>query len=147
MAATAETYFAQSEQLPTSLRLAAAPLYEAGRPQPRWRAGGMMLQVTPDAKRVDDDWDRLSLILKTVEDIELVDTALPAETLLWRLFHEDEVRVHPFEPISFRCDCDKTRIASVLGSYSSKERVSLADPDGIIRARCEFCGTVHEIAA
>ncbi len=143
--ASAETYFGQSEQLPTAIRLAAAPLFEAGKSTPAWRAGGIMLQVTPDAQRTDDDWDRLSMILKTVEDIELVDTSLPAETLLWRLFHEDETRVLPAEPIAFRCDCDGARIASILRSYSAEDREGLADPDGIIRARCEFCGTVHEI--
>ena len=145
IAASAEAYFAQSEQLPTALRLAAAPLYEAGRDGPAWRAAGIMLQATPDAKRSDDDWQRLSLILKTVEDLELVDTALPAETLLWRLFHEDEVRVMPAEPIAFRCDCDSGRIAAVLQSYTQEDRAGLADADGVIRARCEFCGTVHEV--
>ena len=145
IAASAETYFAQSEQLPTVIRLAAAPLFLAGEKQPHWRAGGLMLQVTPDAKNNDDDWQRLSLLLKTVEDVELVDTALSPETLLWRLFHEDEVRVHPPEAIAFRCDCDRERIAAVLRSYSEEERAGLADPDGAIRARCEFCGTVHEI--
>ncbi len=147
IAASAETYFGQSEQLPTVMKLAAAPLFEAGRAMPAWRAAGIMLQVTPEAQRSDDDWERLSLILKTVEDIELVDTSLPAETLLWRLFHEDEVRVLPAEPIAFRCDCDRERIATVLKSYSPEERAGLADPDGVIRARCEFCGTVHEITA
>jgi len=120
--ASAETYFGQSEQLPTAIRLAAAPLFEAGKATPAWRAGGIMLQVTPDAQRTDDDWDRLSMILKTVEDIELVDTSLPAETLLWRLFHEDETRVLPAEPIAFRCDCDGARIASILRSYSAEDR-------------------------
>ncbi|HTT98924.1 MAG TPA: Hsp33 family molecular chaperone HslO [Rhizomicrobium sp.] len=143
--ASAETYFGQSEQLPTAIKLAAAPLFEAGKSAPSWRAGGIMLQVTPDAQRTDDDWDRLSLFLKTVEPIELVDTSLPAETLLWRLFHEDETRVLPAEPITFRCDCDGDRIAAILKGYSAQDREGLADPDGIIRARCEFCGTVHEI--
>jgi molecular chaperone Hsp33 len=147
IAASAEAYFAQSEQLPTALRLAAAPLFEAGKPGPSWRAAGIMLQVTPNAKRNEDDWERLSMILRTTEDLELLDTALTAERLLWRLFHEDEVRVLPAEPIAFRCDCDRERIASVLRSYSREDRGGLADPDGIIRARCEFCGTVHEITA
>ncbi|HEX4860798.1 MAG TPA: Hsp33 family molecular chaperone HslO, partial [Rhizomicrobium sp.] len=97
IAASAETYFAQSEQLPTALRLAAAPVFEPGRSAPSWRVGGIMLQATPEAKRSDDDWERMMLILGTVEDIELVDTSLPAETLLWRLFNEDEVRVMPAE--------------------------------------------------
>lgn len=148
--ASAETYFAQSEQLPTVIRLAAAPLYVAGDPNPHWRAGGMMLQMTPEAAKQgrdtqSDDWDRLSLLLKTVEDLELVDTSLAPETLLWRLFHEDEVRVQPPEPVIFRCDCDTARITQVLKRYAPEEREGLADPDGVIRARCEFCGKNHEI--
>lgn len=150
IAPSAETYFAQSEQLPTVIRLAAAPLYIAGDKQPHWRAGGMMLQMTPESAKQgietrSDDWDRLSLLLKTVEDLELVDTTLAPETLLWRLFHEDEVRVHPPEPVIFRCDCNADRITQVLKAYAPQEREGLADPDGVIRARCEFCGKTHEI--
>src|ERR1700761_2111170 len=151
--ASAETYFAQSEQLPTVIRLAAAPLYVAGDREPPWRAGGIMLEETPEtAKKAagagdagSDDWNRLSLLLKTAEDLELVDTTLAPETLLWRLFHEDEVRVEPPEPVIFRCDCDTGRIVQVLKSYAPQDRSGLADPDGIIRARCEFCGKTHEI--
>lgn len=149
LAASAETYFAQSEQLPTVIRLAAAPLYLAGEKHPRWRAAGLMLQMTPEASKAkaanEDDWNRLSLLTKTVEDLELVDIELTPETVLWRLFHEDEVRVQPSEALSFRCDCDAGRIVSVLKSYAMEEREGLADPDGIIRARCEFCGVTHEI--
>lgn len=145
IAASAEAYFVQSEQLPTALRLAAAPLFVSGDPSPRWRAGGVMLQATPEHAVDVDDWERLSLFLATLEDFELVDTALAAESLLWRLFHEDEVRVHPAEAIIFHCGCETERIASVLRTYSPDERAGLADIDGIIRARCEFCGAVHEI--
>jgi molecular chaperone Hsp33 len=145
IAASAEAYFAQSEQLPTAIKLAAAPLFTPGDPNPRWRAGGMMLQSTPEAAVDIDDWERLSLFLATLEDIELVDVGLAAEQLLWRLFHEDEVRVHPAEPIVFRCSCETARIASVLRTYSTKDREGLADADGIIRAKCEFCGTVHQV--
>jgi len=149
LAASAETYFAQSEQLPTVIRLAAAPLFVAGEKTPRWRAAGLMLQMTPEASKAGaagaDDWNRLSLLARTVEDLELVDTALSPETVLWRLFHEDEVRVQPAEKVAFRCDCDAGRIVGVLKSYSADERKGLADPDGVIRARCEFCGTTREI--
>ena len=147
IAASAETYFAQSEQLPTLVRLAAAPVYTQGERKPSWRAGGLMLQITPHAHRHEDDWERLAVLARSVEDLELVDTSLAAETLLWRLFHQEEVRVLPAEPIGFRCDCNSERIAAVLRSYPPEERAGLADPDGILRARCEFCGTVHEIAA
>jgi len=146
IAASAETYFAQSEQLPTAIRIAAAPLYEPGRRAAHWRAGGLMLQATPEARVEADDWERLAAFVATLEDLELVDTSLPAETLLWRLFHEDEVRVHRAEHVGFRCDCSTERIASVLGAYSERDRDGLADADGIIRARCEFCGKTHEIA-
>jgi len=155
IAASAETYFIQSEQLPTVLRLAAAPLYIAGAKQPHWQAAGIMLQMTPESAKpgvapedipTSDDWKRLSLILKTVEDIELLDTQLAPERVLWRLFHEDEVRVQPALPITFRCDCASERILQVLKSYVPQERAGLADSDGVIRARCEFCGTIHEIA-
>ena len=117
LAASAETYFAQSEQLPTVIRLAAAPLYVAGEKTPRWRAAGLMLQMTPEASKTgaagDDDWNRLSLLARTVEDLELVDTALAPETVLWRLFHEDEVRVQPAEkvelPLRLRCRTHRHR--------------------------------------
>ncbi len=149
LAASAETYFGQSEQLPTVIRLAAAPLYVAGSKTPHWRAAGLMLQMTPEASKApgrnEDDWERLSILARTVEDLELVDTGLAPETVLWRLFHEDEVRVQPAEPVAFRCDCDASRITGVLKSYAPAERAGLADADGIIRARCEFCGTTHEI--
>ena len=150
ISASAETYFAQSEQLPTVIKLAAAPLFVAGDPQPHWRAGGIMLQMTPESAKQgietkSDDWDRLTLLLKTVEDLELVDTTLAPETLLWRLFNEDEVRVQPPEPVIFRCDCNADRIVTVLRGYAAQDRAGLADPDGVIRARCEFCGKTHEI--
>jgi len=146
IAASAEAYFAQSEQLPTAIRLAAAPVLEPGNPRPQWLAGGLMLQATPDGRIDADDWERLASYVATLEDMELVDISLAAETLLWRLFHEDEVRVHQAETISFRCDCDAGRIASVLRAYPPSEREGLADCDGVVRARCEFCGRVHEIA-
>lgn len=144
IAASAQTYFEQSEQLPTAIRLAAAPVFEPGKPV-MWRAGGIMLQQTADAAKHADDWERLKMFIATVEDIELVDTALAAEDLLWRLFHEDEVRVLPFESIAFRCDCSADRIEGVLKNYTPEDRAKLADPDGVIRARCEFCGKTHEI--
>ncbi len=146
IAASAEAYFSQSEQLPTVIKLAAAPAYVPGDKTPAWRAGGIMLQAIPDKNRPEDDWNRLSMFLETIEDIELLDTDLAAEDLLWRLFHEDDVRVHTPEQLAFHCGCDSARISRILRSYSDEDRKGLADPDGAIRARCEFCGTIHVIA-
>jgi len=105
-----------------------------------------MLQAIPEQNRSEDDWNRLSMFLETIADMELLDTELAAEVLLWRLFHKDEVRVHAPEPLDFYCGCDGERIARILRSYSAEDREGLADPDGIIRARCEFCGVVHAVA-
>lgn len=147
IAASAEGYFAQSEQLPTTIKLAAGPAYVPGNPHAAWRAGGIMLQAIPDSSRDDDDWERLSSFVETVEDLELLDTSLPAEDLLWRLFHQDSVRVQPPEHLDFHCGCDAARIAGILRGYSQKDRDGLIDADGLIRARCEFCGAVHAIDA
>ena len=153
IAASAETYFAQSEQLPTSIRLAAAALYLPGDPAPHWRAGGMMLQMTPnEATReseegeLSDDWERLSLILGTVEDLELVDTTLAPETLLWRLFHEDEVRVEAGGPVSRGCRCSVEYFAGVLAKFPEAERDDMADEAGLINVDCAFCSRVFPIA-
>src|ERR1700759_3295650 len=120
-------------------------MWRGSPPRPCAR-GGSCCRLTPEAAKegsapedaaTSDDWERLSLLLKTVEDLELVDTTLAPETLLWRLFHEDEVRVQPPEPVLFRCDCDSSRIVQVLKGYAPQDRDGLADPDGIIRAKCE----------
>lgn len=145
IAASAEAYFLQSEQLATALRLAAAPVYVPGQDGARWLAGGLMIQATPEGRLDADDWKRLASHLATIDDVELLDTSLAAESVLWRLFHEDEVRVHSAEDITFRCNCDPARIAGVLRSYSEAELKDLADADDVIRARCEFCGRVHQI--
>jgi molecular chaperone Hsp33 len=147
LAASAQEYFRRSEQLETFVKLAAAPAFTPGVPLPSWRAGGLLLQVTPDDRpRNADDWNRLATLAATLEDVELVDVELPAEKLLWRLFHQDEGRLLPAEPLAFRCDCSRENIESVLRAYAPQDRAKLADPDGIIRAHCEFCGAVHEVA-
>jgi molecular chaperone Hsp33 len=148
VAESAQTYFAQSEQLPTMIRLAAVPVVEPAKGkgmETHWRAAGLMLQSIPEKPPGEDDWRRLGFILDTLEDIELIDTGLTAEDLLWRLFNEDEIRVHPSERVQFRCDCRTERIASVLRAYRPDEREGLADADGVIRAKCEFCGKSHEV--
>ncbi len=149
LSASAETYFAQSEQLPTLIRLAAAPLYRAGdHGKHGWATGGIMVQAVPGAVERDvlasDDWQRIAMFLQTLEDIELLDTEIAAEDVLWRLFNEDELRVHPFQPVHFECSCSADKVRPVLENYPADERKTLAEADGIIRARCEFCGETYQ---
>jgi molecular chaperone Hsp33 len=147
LAASAETYFVQSEQLPTMLKLAAGPIYRAGEGS-GWRAGGLMVQAVPgslaETPRDTDDWQRIALFMQTLEAVELLDTDLSAEAVLWRLFHEDEVRVQSAQPLTFRCTCSADKVLTVLRSYPADDLAGLADPDNIVRARCEFCGTSYE---
>ena len=147
LSASAETYFFQSEQLPTALRLSAGPTYRSGEGR-GWRAGAMMVQAVPgretDRDKTSDDWQRINLFLNTLEDYELLDTAISAESVLWRLFHEDEVRVHESQDLRFECSCRAENIRSVLRAYPAEELKDLPDPDGVIRTRCEFCANVYE---
>lgn len=149
LAASTLEYFRQSEQIPTALRVAAAPLVvrEAdGKLRRHWRAGGIMIQNmaalggTPGAVSDDPDEDfrRAEILMATTEDHELLDPQLDAPRLLYRLFHEDGVRVFPAIPLVFGCRCSRERVGSVLAQYPAEDLNDLL-VDGHIVATCEFC--------
>lgn len=155
----AMTYFEQSEQIPTAIRLSVATLATrgpGGREQ-HWRAGGMLIQnlaslggIQPvrreDETDHSDDWPRALALFSTIEAHELVDPQVEAERLLYRLFHEDGVRVFDVVPLTFACRCSAERVMSVLRQYPPEELQGLAEGDGLIRAKCEFCSTVYAFA-
>lgn len=147
----AEHYFAQSEQVPTRVRLAvgqAVSVGAGGDQTPRWRAGGSMIQmVAGDSARgsTDDVWDRSRALFSTLGDDELIDPTIEPETLLYRLFHEDGVRLEEARPLMALCRCSKDRITSVLGSFSQVEQAEMVEADGRIRVTCEYCASVYEI--
>ena len=143
LALCAEQYFAQSEQTPTRVRLAVAHT-DGG-----WRGGGMLIQnIAEDDARgaTEEAWTRTQAFFETLGEEELTDLHLSARQLLFRLFHEDGVRV--FEPITLRaeCRCSQTRIEAVLKSFEPDERADMVEADGMIRVTCEFCSTVYAIA-
>lgn len=156
----AHTYFAQSEQIPTRLRLAAGPLIGA-RGAETWRAGAIMVQHLPaqggsspmrfasgdapkgaeeEAVAENDDWVRARLLLETVEDHELLDPTLSVEDLLYRLYHEDGVTVYPAVPLERYCMCSQLRIEELLRSFSPQDLIDMIK-DGKIGVTCEFCST------
>jgi molecular chaperone Hsp33 len=155
----AMTYFEQSEQIPTAIRLSVATLATrgpGGREQ-HWRAGGMLIQnlaslggIQPARREGEtdhsDDWPRALALFSTIEAHELVDPQVEAERLLYRLFHEDGVRVFDVVPLTFACRCSAERVMSVLRQYPAAELQGLAEADGLIRATCEFCSTVYAFA-
>lgn len=160
----AHGYFAQSEQIPTSVRLAAGrvvtPGVEGGT---TWRAGGILVQHLPsdgkpspielsagdapegyEASQLpeNDDWTRARVLMETTEDHELIDPQLTTDRLLYRLYHEDGATAYEPIPISCECHCSRERITNVLRNFSAEE---LADTvkDGQITVSCEFCSSSY----
>ena len=142
----AEHYFEQSEQVPTKVRLAVGSVLTDEGAQ--WRAGGAMIQVIAgDAARgsTEEVWERTRALFHTLGDDELIDPTISPETLLFRLFHEDGVRLEDPRALAAICRCSKDRIASVLASFDPKERQDMVEDDGKIRVTCEYCSTVYAL--
>ncbi len=158
--ASAEAYFAQSEQLPTRFSLSFGQSTEPGGDE-HWRAGGLMLQHMPQASPLmakgegagdvlsaDDlvegdqreNWNRVNILLDTVEDLELIGPSVPPADLLVRLFHEETPRVFDAQAVRFGCPCSIERVRQSLSIYSARDIATMTDDDGQVTADCQFCG-------
>jgi len=147
LALCAEQYFAQSEQTPTRIRLAVGQA-DVGQGL-RWRSGGVMIQnVAEDQARgpTEEAWVRTQALFETVGEDELIDPTLSANQLLFRLFHEDGVRVFEPRTLTAFCRCSQDRIVSVLSSFGPAERAEMVEDDGQIRVTCEYCSKVYKVA-
>ncbi len=159
LAEAALGYFERSEQIGTAIKLAAAPLILAGG-KTEWRAGGIVVQQTAaiggtaadidtppegDPDLVDEDWNRLEILLQTTEDSELLDADISGETLAYRLFHEDGVRV--FEPrgLKFACPCSRERVLNMLAGLSDQDQAEMRQQENV-EVRCEFCNENYVFA-
>lgn len=149
LAQAAESYFAQSEQIPSVVRLAAT------RDEDGWVAGGLMFQHLPEGEEGRDrlhtkldhpDWPHVAIMGGSVKVEELTDRNLPLDALLWRLFHEEE-EVRTLEPIALSkgCRCSPDYIASVIARFPPEERADMVGDDGMIRVDCAFCATSFPI--
>ena len=137
-----QTYFRQSEQVKTGLRIAVDRIEDGA--TRRWRAGGIMVQRLPDQVSEDDaqaeeDWRRTMLLLGTATDAELVDPHLPPENLLLRLFHEEGIRVFQKLPLTFGCRCSRERVETLLRSFPANELDDMRQDDGHLVVTCQFC--------
>ncbi|WP_372707321.1 Hsp33 family molecular chaperone [Brevundimonas sp.] len=142
----AEHYFQQSEQIPTRVRLAVGSVVtDAG---VGWRAGGALIQLIAgdDARgSTEEAWDRSRALFQTLADDDLLDPTITPETLLFRLFHEDGVRLEDARALVAQCRCSRDRIAGVLTSFNPEDRAEMVEADGKIRVTCEYCATVYEL--
>ena len=162
----AHTYFHQSEQLPTFIKLSVARHYVVdghnNENHWHWRAGGLMIQdltheggyhVDPSLEQdknaafqsqsssIDGDgWNRSRHLAATVEDHELLDPLLTPERMIYRLFHEDGVRVFDPKFITAQCRCSQDYIKTVLEQFSHDDiQQMIKDESGEISVTCEFC--------
>ncbi len=134
-------YFQQSDQFSAAITLAAAP---DGRGS--WRGGALMLQRLPEdelsirKEEMDEAWRRATILMSSCEKDELTARELSAHELLFRLFHEDGVRVFDTHPLQFSCRCSRERAQGILTMLSAEE-IDEYKIDGRISITCEFCNT------
>lgn len=163
----AHAYFLQSEQIPTRLRLAVAEMLTSdndGETVSSWRAGGIIIQFLPesedrikqrdlyggdgaeedDALEEDAAWFEAQTLFGTVKDHELTDPAIGGERLLFRLFHEQGIRLFDGQPVYDKCSCSGEKIWSVLRSMS-KEQLAETVVEGRIEVKCEFCAKDYTV--
>ena len=146
LAQCAERYFEQSEQLPTRVRLAVGQVTTAEGTV--WRAGGIMAQmVAADDTRgsTEEAWDNARALLSTVADDELVDPTLSPEALLFRLFHEEGVRLLPGKPLRAECRCSRERVEVMLQAFDQSDIAEMVEPDGLIHVTCEYCSRTYKL--
>ena len=162
----AQTYFAQSEQLPTRFALTFGKSQMPGHPS-HWRGGGVMLQHMPQvgqsvaspegtgeggllthtdilAGEPAENWTRVNALLDTVEELELIGPTVAPTELLVRLFHEEGPRVFDATPVHFGCSCSAEKVHQTMSIYSQKDIVHMTTPEGIVTADCQFCGAHYE---
>lgn len=167
LAECAETYFAQSEQLPTRFSLTYGRSQEPGK-KAGWRAGGIMIQHMPKASPfaasqgssgeagllsagdiLDEDrgenWRRVNILLDTVEELEMIGPQVHPTDLLVRLFHDEQPRVYDAQPVQFGCTCSADRVRQSLSIYSARDIAHMTTNDGIVTADCQFCGAHYRL--
>ncbi len=144
LAEAAQSYFSQSEQIPSLVRLATASLGTAGHV-----SGGLLLQHLPEGEegrerlhtRLDHpEWEHVEALAGTIKVEELTDPALQLEGIAWRLFNEeDEIRVLPGTTVSRGCRCNPQHTRDVIARFPAEEQAEMADEAGLIHVDCEFC--------
>lgn len=138
-----EGYFAQSEQIPTRLWLSAAGS----------DASGLLVQaLPPELARADraprqreEDFSRITLLADTLGAAELRETV--NETLLHRLFHEEQVRLQDRQALAFRCTCSRERTREAMRTLPRDELETILEEDGFVEMDCQFCRVKYRFDA
>lgn len=149
LAAACESYFFQSEQIPTLIRVGVRSDASG------CVAGGLLIQHLPEGEEGRErlhvqldhpEWEHVRIMGGTVSPDELVHRKLDLESVLWRLFHEErEVRVERGAQLSKGCRCTSDYYRSVLSRFGAAERAEMRNEEGLILVDCAFCSKVFEI--
>ena len=149
LADAAQSYFAQSEQIPSIVRLAAE------KRDGHWAAGGLLFQHLPEGEEGRDrlhtrldhpDWPHVAVLAGSIKAEELTDPGLALDDLVWRLFHEEEeVRTLAAILLAKGCRCDPDYVRSVIRRFPADERAEMVGDDGLIRVDCAFCSASFPI--
>ncbi len=149
LAEAAQSFFSQSEQIPSLVRLAVDDTGHV--------AGGLLLQHLPEGEegrdrlhtRLDDpEWEHVLALAETTKLSELVDPGLGLDELLWRLFHEEEeIRVLSAVDLAKGCRCSFEHIRGVIARFAPDEREKMTDAEGFISVDCEFCSRLFPLSA
>ncbi|OYY68017.1 Hsp33 family molecular chaperone HslO [Sphingomonas sp. 28-63-12] len=144
LADAAQNYFVQSEQIPTLVRVGFVRDANG-----HHLAGGLFLQHLPEGEEGRDrihtrldhpEWEHVAVLGSTMSRDELTDPALTLETLVWRLFNEEEeVRILAELPLAKGCRCTQDYIAQVIAKFPIEEQREMADENGVITVDCAFC--------
>ncbi len=137
LAACFSEYFAQSEQLKSRLWLAAD----------EHCAAGLLLQSLPveeqDNDTLEKGWEHAVILADTLTREELL--TLEAENLLFRLYHEEELRVYKPKALQFECSCSQEKVDNSVRTLGESEANDILDEQGSIKINCEFCNTLYEL--
>ena len=149
LADACESYFAQSEQIPTLIRVAVRST-GAG-----CVAGGLLVQHLAEGEegrerlhvRMDHpEWDHVAALAGSIRHDELVDAGLSLDALVWRLFHDEtEVRVEQGPPLVRGCRCSPDHYAAVIAQFPEDEQGEMRNEQGVIVIDCAFCSKVFEL--
>jgi molecular chaperone Hsp33 len=150
LAEACESYFSQSEQIPTLIRVASRA-GAGGR-----AAAGLLVQHLPDGEegrerlhvRLDHpDWEHVAVLSGTISHEELLDSELSLEAITWRLFHEEEeVRVQAGASLTRGCRCSTAHYESIIARFPPEDQAEMRGPDGIIAVDCAFCSKSFALA-
>ena len=131
-----EGYFQNSEQLKTRIWL------RTGEHEGQAKAAGMLLQILPDGQGHEDDFDHLEQLTSTVKNEELF--SLEAQDVLYRLYHQETVKLFDPQEVIFHCGCSRERSASAICSIERAEIERIIAEEGKVSLHCDYCGTSYD---